>query len=657
MFQGSGVSSTLHNIQESLEKAFKEKYGIEDSEKIQAVLKAHGLHKTNFDFIENAEKFLTSEPLNDLSIDANANKNEKTVSGILTEVTLPINKVVGYRFLYRVMKDLYGADEAKRLSSLMYDFTLAMGDSTKILNVYCWAFDASKLVLEGRPYGQLKSGPPKRLHSYIGMLNETVHQFPLHLAGALAVTTFFLDIAHILLYREKMSIEKIMTDEETRKYIMNAYQAFVHSVNHLSRSNSESPFSNISIFDRAKLKSLLAMDGGMGWYFQEHMENGQAEEIIELIVSLQELFFEFFDKGDQAQNGLPYRFPVVTVNLSKNMDKSGEWIVSDSKFTKEFCKRDIYRYNILVSEGSKTASCCRLLSDAEKMGLAAQTNSFGGSAMSMGSHRVVTINFNRLALEATSYEEYLELIKLRVDDTLKILKAHKELLNRTEDSGLQAMFKTGWIKKNNLFSTIGILGVYEANINLKKKFGNRGVDYTYETLDLLNKESVSKAPSFGLILNQEQIPGESLAPKLAKVDRMIFGEDAVPQTMYSNQFVPLWEEATIWERMEIDGKYNQLLTGGGIVHFNLKSKVTPTQAEKLIKYACKTGSEHFALNSVYCLCENDHYSMGSYDICPKCSAPIKDRLTRVVGFFVPVSSWGEIRREWEFPKRIFKGVE
>ena len=83
-----------------------------------------------------------------------------------------------------------------------------MSDSTKILLPYCWALDASKLVIEGRKFGQLPSAPAKRVQSYISALNETVHQMSSHLAGAIAVGTFFLDIAHILMYKERVPFFK-----------------------------------------------------------------------------------------------------------------------------------------------------------------------------------------------------------------------------------------------------------------------------------------------------------------------------------------------------------------------------------------------------------------------------------------------------------------
>lgn len=248
MFNESSITQAIKRVQNTLVFSLKEKYGVVDDTIVDRFLKLHGLHKNNFDFINNMEDFISTQSL-DSSIDTNANKNERTIAGIYSEVTAPINKIVGYRYLYRTMKKLYGKKEAKRLSGEMYDFSLALADSTKILLPYCFSIDATKLVIGGRDFGTLPSAPPKRLASYISALNETIHQLSNHLAGALAIGSFFLDVAHVMMYREGKTLDDI-NNPETMKYIENCYQNFVHSVNHLSRNSVESPFNNISIFDR-----------------------------------------------------------------------------------------------------------------------------------------------------------------------------------------------------------------------------------------------------------------------------------------------------------------------------------------------------------------------------------------------------------------------
>lgn len=662
------TTRTIKNIKKTLASALKKKYGFSNGELKELtskILKIHGLDATNFDTLANFAKILDSR-VNDVSIDDNSNKNEKTIAGVNNEITASNRKLIGYHMLYGVMKDLYGQAEAKVLSGDLYDFSLGLSDSTNILIPYCWALDASKLVWEGRKFGQLPSAPVHRVDSYISALDETIHQMSSHLAGAIAIGTFFLDIAHILIYKQRVPFEVVKNDPKMRKYIENCFQTFVHSVNHLSRNGVESPFTNISLFDRVKLAGLISKDN-YGWYFANKkdiaIDNGledkmSADEwkefVINYISELQEIYAKFHEKGDPLNNGIPYRFPVTTMNISK--DDEGN--VLDEKFFDFVCQRDITRFNIFTSKGTKVASCCRLINDAELLDMGSSVNSFGGSTVSMGSHRVVTINFARIAYEANSLDDFYHILDKRIRGAAKVLKAHKVLIGKMEEKGLEPFITRGWIRMDRLFSTFGILGVVEAKKILETKFADEiveGQDVMNDYLVYLNKHSAEYAKELDLFSNIEQIPGESYAVRLATVDNLIFNENIIDAPLYANQFVPLWEDATIWEKLEADGKYNQLLTGGGIVHAQLGSKTTSAQNRKIILYAIKCGCEHFVLNSVYSKCPKcgavyDHKVAS----CSKCGHnEHMQYFTRVVGFFVPVDSWNPTRRNWEFQRRTF----
>lgn len=431
--------------------------------------------------------------------------------------------------------------------------------------------------------------------------------------------------------------------------------------------SGNSPFTNISIFDRVKLKTIIS---DMAWYFPydelpithpEYDDEEQANEfylnyIIDYIQEIQEIFLNFFNKGDPLKNGMPYRFPIVTINFGKK--KWGEReIIEDVKFLRSMCKKDIYRYNIFVSEGTKLASCCRLINDVEMLDFASQSNSFGaGGSISLGSHRVCTINFMRAVIEANSKEQFFEILENRINDSAKILKAHKTLIKKLTEKGLQPFISNGWININRLFSTFGIIGMYEASKKIKEKFGDDS-DIEGDILTFMNEKVKEMSKKYDIIGNIEQIPGESFAIRLCRADKLLFGEKEIPYQLYSNQFIPLWEDATIWEKLDADGKYNKLITGGGIVHATIGEKVTAKQAEKIIKYCVNSGCEHFALNAVYSECENGHVSFGDCGVCPVCSGEIVEKLTRVVGFFTPVSSWQDTRREWEFPRRTIVDLE
>jgi hypothetical protein len=134
--QNITLSRIRKALKDRLRKRLPDKNNDELNEILISILKTHGLDKDNFDFL-NVIGSLFSEKLNDVSIDDNSNKNEKTVKGILQEGSSPLYKALGYDFLYRVIKSIYGKREAKRLTSLMYDMSLGLSDSTNILLPYC----------------------------------------------------------------------------------------------------------------------------------------------------------------------------------------------------------------------------------------------------------------------------------------------------------------------------------------------------------------------------------------------------------------------------------------------------------------------------------------------------------------------------------------
>lgn len=799
---------SLSNIKKTLAYSLMAEHKISDEIITNKILDIHGLSKKYFDFVNTIENIINQQ-ISDISIDQNANKNDKTIESVYQEAFNPIRKVTGYDIYYRTIKTLFGKSEAKRLTGELYNMSLAIADSTKILLPYCFAFDASKLVTEGRPFGQLQSKPAKRVSSYISALCETIHQLSSHLAGACGISTIFLDVTHLLIYNEKVAFEDIKNNKNIRKYIENEFQQFIHSVNHLSRSSAESPFSNISLFDKLKLKGLIS-EQNFGWYFPK-LENLSQEEhinyIIDYIYEVQNIFLDLFDIGDPCASGRPYRFPVVTYNISSKKIKN-VLALEDPTCILDICKREIYKYNIFTSETNKFASCClsydtkceiyngsyieentleyffnkyegktlyvlsdneysaadiirlpkrqmykivtsdnrvviasdnhrhytnkgvkesteltdkdylwcvndstdlhicksksyikiksiekykykndyiycfqmhnekapyftlknniitgncRLINDAELMELGSQVNSFGaGSSVSLGSHRVITINFNRIALENDNVEKFFKHLDMRIEDTAKLLKAHMELITLLTKKKLQPFVDYGWIRLDRLFSTFGMIGLYECVKNIQKYSDYKEyekLDMIKEILTFFNNKVKEYSKKYNIKGNIEQIPGETMAIKLCEIDKLIFGEDKVDCKLYSNQYIPLWENVSLWERLETDGKYNDLVTGGGIVHAQIGEKITPKQIEKVIKYAIKKGCTHFALNPIYSECENNHNEFGNLDICPKCGAKIKEKYTRVVGFWTPLSSWNPVRRNWEFNNRKFVNID
>ena len=148
-------------------------------------------------------------------------------------------------------------------------------------------------------------------------------------------------------------------------------QGFVHSLNMLSRQSTESPFSNVSVFDKPKLVGLLS-DDNMGWYFQEEdAVDGKPEEalkdcgdrdwkdyLIEMIMTIEDIFLDVMDNGDPLHDHRPIEFPVTTLNMSRATDENGNKYFEDPASVDWYCSHDVPRYNLYLSEGNKIASCC-----------------------------------------------------------------------------------------------------------------------------------------------------------------------------------------------------------------------------------------------------------------------------------------------------------
>jgi ribonucleoside-triphosphate reductase len=661
---------SLKNIKKTLIYSLRREYKITDINKLNEIadkiLKIHGLHKDNFDFVKQAGLAI-QESINDFSIDDNANKSDKNPKSIIYEVTAPIHKLIGYDYLYQIMRELYSKKEAKRLSGLMYDYTLALADTTNVLLPYCWSFDATRVITEGKRFGQLESSPAHRIDSYISILNEVIHAMSNNLAGAIAIGTFFMDLGHLGIYKDEITLETLRTDKATQKMLENQYQKIVHGFNSLSRNGgTESPFTNISILDRSKLATVLNDDNG---YFDMLFANNKGSKVflstgidvkdkeawkayvIEYIIEMQNMYMRFFDKGDPLTDGMPYRFPVTTLNLGKSYTDDKGWTIDDKQFLKSACKKDVFRYNIFVSEGTKFASCCRLISNTELMDMASQVNSFGGGgSTSIGSHRVITTNFARVAYQSSSKEDFYKLLEEKIEDSAKILKAHKQLIVFLQQKKLQPFIAMGWIRMDRMFSTFGVIGIVECAEILKEKYGASSSDLVNDILTFYNSKVSEYGKKYDIMPNIEQIPGESMMLRLPKADKLIYEEAHFD--IYANQFIPLWDDtSSIFERIEIDGKYNLLYTGGGIVHLNVGEEITAAQAELLISRAVKAGCEHFAVTSTMCLCENGHRSIGDSDVCPVCQGKILEKRARTVGFWTPVTDWKKEKQILDHSRR------
>lgn len=578
-----------------------------------------------------AEQYFYKHPA-DMSVDDNANVNEsKSYGNYISEVMKGWLKLQGYYNLYEILKKTVGAERSCEILQSIWKGDLYMHDSTAIQIPYCWAYSTHFLIEKGNYWGQLQSLPPHRRRSFIDQVKEVTIEVAQEIAGAVAIGDLFVNYAYFV---KKENID--IANPYHRKDIENDFQSLVHTLNKKLRPSHQSPFTNVSIFDRPNLEYL----------FGDLRYPDGSKPDFDVVEQVQKIFCDWFCKGDPV-SGLPYRFPIVTLNLRTDENKN----ILDKNALEYFSKINLEKgcFNIYISSGNKIASCCRLINDLELGGC----DSFGNGGVSLGSHRVVTINLARLGRLATSPKNLLSLLNEQLETAKDILVAHRRLLQERVDQGFLKFFRYNIMHMKRLFSTFGINGVYECLEELNMPISTpKGKALAHTLLNRIKNYAQECSKQTGNFFNVEQVPAESLAVKFAAKDALLYGMN---YPIYANQFIPLCVDQDIVDKIKLDGEFSKTLTGGGISHLNLGEKLTSTdQMKQIIEYAVKSGCEHFAINYNFCKCNYDHVTIaGPSKICSICGGDIVEQFTRVIGYFTPVSAWNKGRRK-EHGKRVFK---
>lgn len=605
-----------------------------ETEKGKELLRIEGISRDFLDIGAMSKSYFTRRT-SDITADANSNSNEDiNQNNYLSEIAKGITKLDGYFLLFHYTKKRFGCKRADEVTKAVIRGDVYFHDATKIQIPYCFAYSTSRIMLDGRPYGQLRSLPPKRADSFMAQVIETTMDLSQEYAGAIAPSDMLINYAF---YAKNENL--------TDKQIENDLQKFVHVMNNKFRISSESPFTNISIFDNINLaeltKTMIYPDG--------------SKPDIDYIMRVQKIFCEWFSKGDPS-SGLPYRFPVVTINMSRDDNRN----IIDKEFLDWVSRINLEKgcFNIYVNDGNKIASCCRLINNVKQM-RSYRGDSYGNGGLNLGSHRVVTLNLPRIALKANrDLDKFYMTLQTNLDLCRDLLLVHREeILRRRVELGFLKFYKPlGWFNLDHMFSTIGIIGCFEmAQLMGTDIRTPEGSKFVADVLHYIENFALSCSEETNHPYNVEEIPGESVSVKLCEKDKVIFGEENVPYRLYSNQYIPLIAEASMPDRIELTGKFMDILSGGGIIHLNVREKITdPDVMKRLIEYAVNAGISHMAINYGFGRCENGHTTVcGNSDKCPECGAQIATWITRVIGYFSKVNNWAKTRREYDFPSRVF----
>lgn len=606
------------------------------------------------DMVAFSKKFFgkPNQAAADVSVDSNANVDDISIIAYEAEVPKPLFRVNAYYLLWKYGKKLFGQQKAQDLCAAQFFKDVYINDFHKFATTpYCFNFSCLDVVFTGLPFvNKIKSLPPKHLNSFVNQMIQFVTYASNSVAGAVGLADFLICMSY---FYEREILVGAITDADVKQQL----QSFIFSVNQPFRGGHQSAFTNVSLFDDNFLEKMCS----------EYRFPDGSQPNPELVKKLQIMYM---DVMNETLEKTPCTFPVTTACFSVNERRE----INDLRFLQTVCEKNLkYGWiNFYAGSTSTLSSCCRLRSEADHE----YFNTFGAGGTKIGSLSVTTINLPRIAYESkkfiSNYPKLSETEEQKRDDSTSVFLS--ELMKRVEmcaevnaikrhviktriKNGNLPLYTLGFMDLKKQYSTCGLNGINEAveilGYDILTKEGQGLVQKILETVNSVNKNQEKR---FGYPHNCEQTPSENSAIKLAQADKILGYNDKYE--FYSNQFIPLTVQTDLLNRILLQGKFDHLMTGGAIMHINVAEQIDNVEdLMKLISASVEQGVIYQAVNYVINVCEDGHVSVGRNSVtCPVCGKPIKDRLTRVVGFLTQVKNWHMKRREHDFPERKFYDI-
>lgn len=601
----------------------------------------NGFHNSQMNFSDFIEGFIDKN-MADVTIDANANASHKDIASLLAEKGKSHDKLFAFNKIFYEMNKKYGLADAREWLEDEYSGAYYLHDApSATYKPYCYAYDLTRLAKEGLFFlNNYNSEAPKHLTTFLDDVIEFVSYMCNRSSGAVGLP----NILVWSFYFWKKDCETGYYIKDKDYYLRQSFQKLIYRLNQPFLRVDQSSFTNVSIFDRNYIEELF---GGV-----EFPDGTMAIDYVEKIIEIEKVFMQVVSEIREANM---FTFPVLTYSL---LYKDGKFV--DESFAR-WCSDHNVKWNdsnFFISDNVGVLSnCCRLLSDTSK--LDAFINSIGGTALSIGSVKVNTINLMRIFYEVGKNEEaYLEKLKHRVELCCKTLDCVRHIIQRNIEKGLLPNYQDGAMELAKQYCTVGILGLYEVvkamGYTETDNFGyisytKSGIEFAKKVFDVINSVKDNFTTEYSI--NVESVPAERCAVILCQKDNALYH----PKTdtfIYSNQWIPLTAKCTISEKLRLSSVLDKLCGGGAIAHINLENNFPNTDvAWNMLNHIAASGVIYFAFNTKINACKHHHGFVGT-DICPVCGEPVYDTYQRIVGFIVGSKSYSKDRfkefsaRQW-----------
>lgn len=521
---------------------------------------------------------------------------------------------------------------------------------------YCCGWDLRQLLVNGfgGVDGKVSSKPAKHLRSFLGQIVNATFTFQGECAGAQAWSSFDTYAAPFIRY-----------DNLSYHDVKQALQEFIFNLNVPTRVGFQCPFSNLT-FDLvvpSSLRDVPVIKGGVA----QTETYGMFEKEMEI---LNLAFCEVMEEGDASAR--VFTFPIPTYKVTKDFPWESKVVDAIFSMTAKYGIPYFSNYvNSDLSPENALSMCCRLRLDTSQ--LRKRGGGLFGSNPLTGSIGVVTLNLPRLAYETGSEQMFFqklpklaELAKQSLEIKRKVIEAETErgMYPFSQGSLVDVKQRLGKYWANH-FSTIGIVGMEEACLNLFGRQGSlvtqEGQEFALRVLDELRELISGFQNDTGNFYNLEATPAEGASYRLARLDTILYPDiitagEKVGYYTNSSQ-LPVGYTSDLFETLEKQDALQCKYTGGTVLHLYLAQRIKDVEvAKQLVKTTfSRYKLPYLSLTPTFSTCRNHGYLDGEVEQCPFCGSAT-EVWTRVVGYLRPKGDFHPGKQE-EHRQRMFFEVE
>ncbi|OPZ22569.1 MAG: Anaerobic ribonucleoside-triphosphate reductase [candidate division BRC1 bacterium ADurb.BinA364] len=521
-----------------------------------------------------------------------------------------------------------------------------------LLSVYCVGWDLQDLLRQGfrGAPGKAESRPAKHFRSALGQIVNFFYTLQGEAAGAQAFSSMDTLLAPFIRF------DGLSYDE-----VKQSLQEFVFNVNVPTRVGFQTPFTNVTM-DLQPPRTLADEPVIVGG--EEHAETyGEFQREMNLF---NRAFLEVLSEGDAK--GRVFTFPIPTYNITADFDWEAPGIERLWDVTAKYGIPYFANFvNSDMSPDDARSMCCRLRLDLRSLEMRGG-GLFGANPLT-GSIGVVTINMPRLGYLSKDEDEFFARLDALMEVARTSLETKRKVLEGFTDKNLYpyTKFYLRSVKErfgrywNNHFSTIGLVGMNEACLNLLgRDIGTpSGKDFAARTLDRMRDRLRLFQQETGNFYNLEATPAEGAGYRLARIDRekhpgLLAANWDQPgaNPFYTNSTqLPVNYTDDIFQTLDMQDELQSKYTGGTVQHVYLGESVADPMAVKaFVKRVCDNYRlPYFTLSPSFSVCPNHGYIRGEEPTCPKCGAET-EVYSRIVGYLRPVNQWNE-GKQAEFAMR------